>query len=304
MMSCDVIPETASGRFNKSGLAALSDVRCDTWRKLYSQLETQQAEFLAHEHMFRSPAYKWPSDTLHSWSRVWEYPYAYHHLSSWRAQCRTPSGLVVADVGSGVTFFPFAVAQLGYSVICTDIDPICGLDLARAREIVQPRPGFVEFRLSDGQHLPFRDRECDAVYCISVLEHIPNFDLTIREVARILKPEGLLVLTVDIDLQGHDLGVWELDSLLAALQQSFEFVFPEVTVHPADILLTTTGPCPMYSTRSRSTLNHMFRQEVKKLLGRPERPQFPYNLAVAGFVLRRKSLRLTGPAGPTSTRSL
>ena len=49
--------------------------------------------------------------------------------------------------------------------------------------------------------MPFQDNEADAVYCVSVLEHIPNPERTVKEVARILQPGGVFVLTIDLDLQ-------------------------------------------------------------------------------------------------------
>jgi len=48
--------------------------------------------------------------------------------------------------------------------------------------------------------LPFDDEECDIVYCISVLEHISDFEKTIREVASLLKTGGLCLLTCDIGI--------------------------------------------------------------------------------------------------------
>jgi hypothetical protein len=79
----EALPETAivltvgAGRthpFDRSGLAALSDLQTEEWRELFTSLEDQQREFLAKEEAFRSADYPWPRDPLHTWSRVWEYP--------------------------------------------------------------------------------------------------------------------------------------------------------------------------------------------------------------------------------------
>ncbi|NTU74088.1 class I SAM-dependent methyltransferase [Candidatus Roizmanbacteria bacterium] len=40
----------------------------------------------------------------------------------------------------------------------------------------------------------------DIVYCIFVLEHIPNFEPVINEITRVLKLGGKYFLTIDIDL--------------------------------------------------------------------------------------------------------
>jgi ubiquinone/menaquinone biosynthesis C-methylase UbiE len=111
-------------------------------------------------------------------------------------------------LGSGVTFFPFSVAKLGYQVTCVDIDPIVDVDIARAARIVDQSPGEVDCRQCDSSHLPFADEEADVVYCISVLEHVSDFENTIDEVFRVLKIGGLFILTMDLDSSGYlDIGV-------------------------------------------------------------------------------------------------
>src|SRR5258708_6380117 len=126
--------------FNRSGLAALSDLSTPEWRRLFAMLEEEQAGFLAREGDFRGPMYKWPRDPLHWWSRAWEYPYVYFHLQRQRELWDAEYVPWVVDLGSGVTFFPFAAARLGYRVTCADIDPICSRDLSRARSVIPATP--------------------------------------------------------------------------------------------------------------------------------------------------------------------
>ncbi len=47
----------------------------------------------------------------------------------------------------------------------------------------------------DGTMLPFRDSSFDWVLCSEVLEHVPNRDDMINEFSRVLKCDGILVLT-------------------------------------------------------------------------------------------------------------
>jgi len=171
--------------------------------------EKEQREFLIKEDHFRTSEYKWPRDPLHTWSRIWEYPNTYHHLKQWRdSRKNTEAALHGVDLGSGVTFFPFSVARLGYRVTCVDIDPIVSVDLPKAVRIIDHGPGQVDSRLCDNSNLPFVDGEVDAVYCVSVLEYIPDFENTIEKVFRVLKPVGLFILTIDLDSCGYlDIGV-------------------------------------------------------------------------------------------------
>jgi len=278
--------------FARSGLAALSDLESPEWRQVFKSLENEQALFLEHESEFRSPEYTWPRDPLHNWSRVWEYPYVNHHLRCFGEGWKSATPAKVVDLGSGVTFFPFTAAKQGFDVICTDVDPICEKDLNRAIPRVEHGPGRVSFRLSKDSHLPFEDCEADVVYCISVLEHIPDFECTVREMARILKPEGHLLLTVDLDLRGDlELGVEQQQRLVRTLGEYFEFDSPEVTLHPADVLNSVNAPfgCkpPVGWRRARFLAKERI---LKRIVGRKPKPLVPFFLAVQGFAMVRRQV--------------
>lgn len=227
--------------FDRCGLAALSDLESPGCRDLVNFLEKKQDSFLSHENNFRSLEYKWPRDPLHTWSRIWEYPYIYYHLKKLRGRYEDNYSVVV-DFGSGVTFFPFAIAELGYRVICTDIDPVCAIDLPQAAQYVPHEPGQVEFRLTDGISLPFGNSEVDIIYCISVIEHIPTFKETISEIIRILKPQGFLLLTFDLDMRGDgEIGVNKYKTMQNYFKRSFKEVYPHITIHPLDVLASVSG---------------------------------------------------------------
>jgi len=274
--------------FERSGIAALSDLRSDAWRSIYSLLEKEQETFLAQEDRFRSPQYKWPRDPLHTWSRVWEYPYVYQNLQRWRECGQESTNPRAVDVGSGVTFFPFSVARLGYHVTGVDIDPVVGIDLPKAAEIIDHGPGEVDCRVCDDSRLPFADHEVDVVYSISVLEHIPDIEHAIKEVFRVLKPNGLFILTIDLDLCGYmEIGSSRYDALRRCLSEHFVFTEPEITVHPLDVLQPRNGPFPglIYPTWRRWAFS--IAQRLKPFLGRKRFRVLP-NLAVWGGVMLKE----------------
>jgi SAM-dependent methyltransferase len=232
--------------FDRSGIAALDDLVTPEGRELFLTMEREQAIFLAHEATFRSPAYKWPRDPLHTWSRCWEYPYVYRALSERFRPSQGAERPLLADVGSGVTFFPFAIAKLGCRVACTDLDLICEQDLAKAKRLVSYDPGEVSFRPCTLKRLPFEDEECDGVYCVSVIEHIADPGPTVEEIFRILKPGGLFCLTIDLDLRGNlDIGPKGYTNLHKALRSRFELAAPEKTIHPRNMLTSNAGPYPL-----------------------------------------------------------
>ena len=251
--------------FERCGLVSLDDFDDPGYPAVFRHLEGVQTEFLSFEPQFRSPGYIWEHDVLHGWSRSWEYPFAYYHLTEWLDRRSSPSLPTVVDLGSGVTYFPFALAREGFRVVCIDNDKIAENDVPRAARVISAAPGAVEFRLTNGVDLPFGDGEIDALYCISVLEHIEDPVPVIAEAARVMKPSAPFVLTVDIDLMGNvDIGPEKYKRLMAYIDERFERTMPERTIHPARMLDSLSGPYPR--PRERQIPGLMWRTAAGKML--------------------------------------
>lgn len=78
---------------------------------------------------------------------------------------------------------------------------IYGCDIARG-ELPSARTSGVYWRgvqFADGHHLPYRDGAFGTVYSNSVIEHIPDPQNVLPDLARVLRKDGLLVLTVPSD---------------------------------------------------------------------------------------------------------
>jgi SAM-dependent methyltransferase len=144
---------------------------------------------------------KWVKDPLHQWSRQWEYPFV---ISQMRDYLRS-TGVErphILDAGSGVTVFPFYVADEfpESRVLCVDSDE--SLDSVFSA-IKGEHPSVVTFQQSDIRKIPCADQSIDIVYSISVLEHMDNPTQALSEFSRILRHDGLLVLTFDISLSDN-----------------------------------------------------------------------------------------------------
>src|SRR5262245_38475172 len=75
---------------------------------------------------------------------------------------------------------------------------LCGLDLAeallaKAARRLAKRAALVQ---GDAEHLPFRDRTWQRVYCSEVLEHIPSPGAALAEMRRIIAHGGVAVVSV------------------------------------------------------------------------------------------------------------
>jgi len=275
--------------FDRSGLAALSDLQCSEQQEIFLQLEREQDVFLERQSEFLSDNYRWPRAPLHTWSRVWEYPYVYYHLRKQVETLGPERDYSVVDLGSAVTFFPFSIAKLGYRVHCLDVDVACELNIKRAANAVPHPLGKVDFKLILDGRMPLKDGEVDTVYCISVLEHIPNFEDTIQEVVRVLKTKGRLILTIDMDLGGSmEMGVGRYYKLRSCLAEHFDLKEPEITVHPLDVLQPRNGPFPDMTYSIWQSRMFYFRQRIKQLMGKKALHDLP-NLAVWGAVMTKRA---------------
>jgi SAM-dependent methyltransferase len=98
-----------------------------------------------------------------------------------------PVGIAL-DAACGTGRHAAYLAALGHEVIGVDTSPEM---LARAREKV-PDGEFLEANLSD---LPLSDDSVDLVVCALALVHVPDLEAALREFARVLRPNGHLVIS-------------------------------------------------------------------------------------------------------------
>jgi ubiquinone/menaquinone biosynthesis C-methylase UbiE len=78
----------------------------------------------------------------------------------------------------------------------------CGIDVANAEEFgMHPPPQGVTYY--DGIEIPFKDSSFNAAICIEVLEHVKDPDVLIAEIARCLKSDATLLLTVPWSARRH-----------------------------------------------------------------------------------------------------
>lgn len=171
----------------------------------------------------------------------------FYHLSELHARWTHSFPHTAVDFGSGVTFFPFVLARQGFRVMCVDNDPICEKDLNRAvREFSQYSASNVTCCITDGESLPFETGTIDVIYSLSVLEHLPEPASIIPEFARVLTDRGALIITMDVDLSGGDLGIGPARyfRLMARLSEHFEYAVPHGEIHTL-ALTNRTSPYPM-----------------------------------------------------------
>ncbi|GAB3597562.1 class I SAM-dependent methyltransferase [Angustibacter peucedani] len=106
------------------------------------------------------------------------------------------------EIGAGTGFFALNLKQAGVvdQVHVTDLSP--GMVEAAKRNAAGL--GFeVEGRVADAERLPYDDDTFDLVVGHAVIHHIPDVELALREVLRVLKPGGRFVVAGEPTRVGH-----------------------------------------------------------------------------------------------------
>lgn len=94
----------------------------------------------------------------------------------------------VLDVGVGTGKILEELKQLNWQVFGVDIDQQAQLHSRKRR---------IDLKIADvSQSLPFKDNYFDAVLALDVLEHIKNDNLALIEIKRVVKPNGIILISV------------------------------------------------------------------------------------------------------------
>lgn len=99
------------------------------------------------------------------------------------------AGRRLLDVATGEGVLPNFARQLH------GLDAV-GSDLAFAAAQIGRREGAATFCVSSGEALPFQNASFDYVTCIGSLEHFLDMRSGIREMARVLRPDGRALILV------------------------------------------------------------------------------------------------------------
>lgn len=91
-------------------------------------------------------------------------------------------------------------ACLEHNILGTGVD-LSMRDLNTAQERFEPFAAYnpqscFSIQQADATNLPFADHSFDKIICSEVLEHIENYQAVLKEAHRVLKPKGILAISV------------------------------------------------------------------------------------------------------------
>lgn len=105
-------------------------------------------------------------------------------------------GKIAADIGAGTGFITEGLIRKGLQVITVDQSE------AMVEEMRKKFAHYdkIDYRIGEAESLPIADGTVDYVFANMYLHHVESPPEAIKEMARILKPEGKLIIT---DLDEH-----------------------------------------------------------------------------------------------------
>ncbi len=123
-------------------------------------------------------------------SRIYNYNQVERDRWMARMAAGVPAGNSVLDLGAGSAPYRPLFAHCAYRT----------QDFAQlAPDQLLGRTGYAQIDLvSDATAIPLPDSSVDVVVCTEVLEHVPEPIAVVREISRITKPGGLLLMTAPL----------------------------------------------------------------------------------------------------------
>lgn len=98
----------------------------------------------------------------------------------------------VLEVGCGNGYYLSLLNRLGFKLILTGIDNDKAALIDAERFIASSK---VKLILGDAANLPFKNNSFEKVICSEVIEHVQDEKKVLQEIHRVLKKEGIMVLS-------------------------------------------------------------------------------------------------------------
>ena len=198
---------------------------------------------------------------------------AEHLVRYWWAS-RLARGRTVLDAGCGTAYGTRMLADAG-AVSVTGVDIAASVLDAAAPGV----PDHVELVPGDVRALPLRDRSFDLVVCFEVIEHLEDPDRALHELARVAKPEGVVLVSSpnrDVYEPGNPHHVHEYTP--AELRDALERYFAHVELRrQANLIASAVMPDDV---AARDSLDEVHDVRLAKCVPLPAAGE-TYTLAVA-----------------------
>jgi len=146
------------------------------------------------------------------------------HLVRYRAISALVQGKVVADIASGSGYGSAILGETAQSVVGFDADQDA---VQYATE--QYGSSNVTFNRADALNIPLDDHSVDVAVTFETIEHIEDYEGFLDELARVVRPGGLVVVSTPNDLEfpeGNHFHLHEFEraELIDQLRRRFDYI--------------------------------------------------------------------------------
>ncbi|MEM1254916.1 MAG: methyltransferase domain-containing protein [Cyanobacteria bacterium P01_H01_bin.21] len=141
-----------------------------------------------------------------------------HEMVRWGGLDKLPSGIALLDVGCGIGGSSRILARdYQFDVTGVTISP---QQVERAQQLT-PEGVTAKFKVDDAMALSYPDASFDVVWSVEAGPHMPDKAVFARELMRVLKPGGILVLADwnQRDDRQAPLNIWEKPVMRQLLDQ-------------------------------------------------------------------------------------
>jgi 2-polyprenyl-3-methyl-5-hydroxy-6-metoxy-1,4-benzoquinol methylase len=148
------------------------------------------------------------------------------HLLRYESAATLVKNKVVLDIACGSGYGSLILAGSAEKVYGVDVDEAT---IKYAQEKYHKKN--IEYKVGDGAQIPLSDNSVDVVVSFETIEHIKNYHQFIKEVKRVLKKDGLAIISTPNDLEfaeGNHFHVheFEYDELFKTLNKDFKNIKP------------------------------------------------------------------------------
>ncbi|MFZ2545281.1 MAG: class I SAM-dependent methyltransferase [Candidatus Saccharimonadales bacterium] len=148
------------------------------------------------------------------------------HVTRYLAAKPVVKDKIVLDIASGSGY--------GTKILSEAAKYVYGVDV-NDKAIIYSKENYagknIEYRIGDGEKIPLDDNSIDVVVTFETIEHIKNYKKFLSEVKRVLKNDGLLILSTPNDVEFAEgnhfhLHEFKYDELVNLAKKYFKNIAP------------------------------------------------------------------------------
>jgi len=148
------------------------------------------------------------------------------HMTRYMSAVDIAKNKTVLDIASGSGYGTKMLSEKAQKVYGVDVD---GDSIKYAKENFPANN--IEYLLGDGESIPLKDSTVDLVVTLETIEHIENYKKFISEIKRVMKDDGMAVISTPNKsefTQGNHfhLHEFEYDELFSLLKKEFKYIDP------------------------------------------------------------------------------